>query len=76
MRVKFILLSILIALFFASIVSGDTASVTVVRTNVSGHSNPALAQPLMTYKQAETMIKQNKEIIKLLKSIEKNTGRK
>lgn len=45
--------------------------VTVVRTNPSGYQSSS--EPLVTYLQADKIIRQNAEIIKLLKDIEKNT---
>jgi len=51
-------------------------SVMVVRTNPTGQESPVFAEPLMTYKQAERIIRQNEEIIRLLKDIERNTKRR
>jgi len=48
----------------------------VVRTNPTGQESPVFAELLMTYKQAERIIRQNEEIIRLLKDIERNTKRR
>lgn len=52
----------------------------IVRTNPQGYENALTSKPLMTYQQAETMIRQNEkiirqneEIIKLLQKIERNS---
>lgn len=67
---------VLVVMLMAVTVSGDTSSVMVVRNNPTGQGSPVFAEPLMTYKQAERLIKQNEEIIKLLKDIERNTKKK
>ncbi len=64
---KTVILVALVVMLMAVTVSGDTPSVMVVRTNPSGQESPVFAEPFMTYKQAERLIKQNEEIIKLLK---------
>lgn len=73
---KTVLLVVLAVMLMAVTVSGDTPSVMVVRTNPTGQESPVFAEPLTTYKQAEKIIKQNDEIIKLLKDIERNTKRR
>lgn len=73
---KTVFLVILIVMLLAVTVSGDTASVMIVRTNPSGQESPVFSEPLMTYRQAERLIRQNEEIIRLLKDIERNTRRR
>jgi len=67
---------VLAVFLIASTGSGDMPSVMVVRTNPSGQEGSVFAEPLMTYKQAERIIRQNEEIIRLLKEIERNTKRR
>lgn len=69
--IRTILLIVLAAIFMSATVSGDTSSVMVVRTNPAGHESPLFAEPLMTYKQGEKLIRQNEEMISLLKDIDK-----
>ncbi|MEK6691038.1 MAG: hypothetical protein AABY78_07030 [Nitrospirota bacterium] len=73
---KIILMVILIIALMTMIVSGDTPSLMIVRTNPTGQWSPVFSEPLMTYKQGERVIRQNEEIIRLLKDIERNTRKR
>jgi uncharacterized membrane protein len=76
---KKLITAICIVLIFS--ITGYTGTKTViVRTNPGGYGTTTTAKPLMTYQQAETMIRQNlkiirqnEEIIKLLRKIERNS---
>ncbi|MEK6690362.1 MAG: hypothetical protein AABY78_03550 [Nitrospirota bacterium] len=73
---RIIIFLVLVIILMAVTVSGDTPSIMIVRTNPLGQESTVFSEPLMTYKQAERIIKQNEDIIRLLKDIERNTKKK
>lgn len=76
---KIIAITILLIGISSNTAQSETKAI-IVRTNPSGHETTVTSKPLMTYQQAEKIIKQNeviirqnKKIIKLLEQIERNT---
>ncbi|RMG04352.1 MAG: hypothetical protein D6726_03550, partial [Nitrospirae bacterium] len=60
---KRLLTALCMIMVFGMPVHAGTKTV-IVRTNPQGYETAVNAKPLMTYQQAETMIRQNEKIIR------------